>query len=478
MALPRGTFNVHGPQVDPEFVRLIKFARASRESQMQFSFMAVLSALWKHKRFIILLTLFAAIAGAARILVSDREYQAEKSLVVTSIDLAPRVGDADALSLNSSIPAPLSPKVYADLLMSPNLLGQVYTALLNSNAISTKEYPRLSDFTSTVSAGITVVDQTARPVLYSPIIVLSARGGKPEQLKSIVEKWAVVGMEWSRSIGDITTASAAAQFVKNRERFATDLESLQNALAEEKGKWNVDILKKDLEERQKLMGEVEKAQSDSERELSGGEETLRAIREAKTGEPEKLQLFRSPSDDAYFIGQAVGQAKAAAGADKKGMVDEQFNQNYIEMESLETKTLGDVSSARAKLETAKQQIEALRTKQNEQGALVAVHEQTQKRMEANVKAGLDTYGQIAAAERVLSAVQSLAAATDEKGVTPLGLNQLHEDVSPIVSRGLMGQNRKYYLMLVVFLSFIVASLYAVIIDIVVPALRAAAASGR
>ncbi|NUM53874.1 MAG: hypothetical protein HUU46_09550 [Candidatus Hydrogenedentes bacterium] len=441
---------------------------------MQFSIVAVLSALWKHRRLIIVITAIAGILGVLKVLISPREYEAQKLLVVTSIDLAPQPADAGSLSLNASIQAPLSPKVYADMLTYPNLLGEVYDKLLASNTITKKDYPRLADFSSKMSAGVTVVDQTARPVLYSPIITLAVTGDDPERIASIVKAWADAGTDWSREIGKVRTAAAAEQFVKERERSAADLETLQNALAEEKGKWNVEILKKELEERQMLMGEVEKALAEAERDLTGGEETLQALREAKAQEPEKIELYRSPSDDAYFIAKAAGGEKAAADAEKKGMIDEQFNLTLIEMEKLETETLGVVSAARGKLDTAKRQLDELRAKQTEQGTLLAIHEQTQDRLSANVKAGLDAYSQLAAAERVLDAVHSFATATNEKGVTPLGLNQLEKKVTPVVSRGLMGQGRKLYLMLIVAMAFVVSSLYAVFVEIVQPALRQAA----
>ncbi|MCC6796697.1 MAG: hypothetical protein IT366_16375 [Candidatus Hydrogenedentes bacterium] len=415
-------------------------------------------------------SIVAGLIGIVKAFVTPDNYEAQKILVVTSVDLTAAQSAKGEVSLTSSIQEPLSPKVYADLLSAPNLLGEVYVRLLKEVTITEGDYPNLTSFSNELSASVTIVDQTARPVLYSPIITLLARGHDPEKLRHIVEKWAVTATEWSRTIGEIRTAAAAEQLKIESNRVSLELADLQAAMANERGKWNVEIMRKELEGRQLLMAETEKAQSEAERDLRGSEDTLKAVREAKAGVPEKVQLYRSPSDDAYFILKATGDQKAVADAEKSGMINEFFNPNYSELERLETENLGAVSSSRAKLETAKQQLETLRAKQDEQSVLAAEHEELQNRMMANVKAGLDMYGQIASAERVLNTMQSLATATNENGVTPLGLNQLRKEVSPVITSAFMGQGRKMYVILYVALAFGLSSLYAIFVEVVRPAI--------
>ncbi|MEK7794925.1 MAG: hypothetical protein AAB353_10360 [Candidatus Hydrogenedentota bacterium] len=86
------------------------------------------------------------------------------------------------------------PTVLQDLLQSTSVIGELYEKLKGQNVFE-EQAPEPRDFENWLTAEANVVDQTTRPVTYSPVIFLRSEGRTEEEARAIVDTWAQLAIE-------------------------------------------------------------------------------------------------------------------------------------------------------------------------------------------------------------------------------------------------------------------------------------------
>jgi len=199
--------------------------------------------------------------------------------------------------------------------------------------------------------------RTSQGVNYTQALIFRATANDPQLAADIAQTWAEVFKE---QIDELAAKGVGETFVlldKLHERMENQLEEADLALAEHKKKWNLDLLKAQLESKQTQLTEFEKDLKQAEVDLSSTEMQLAALQEELAKEEKKDVFFRAPSDDAYWIVKAQTDGEKKLEPDQ-GLRTEVSNPSYVN-------TRMNVIAAREKVEGLKAKKTALAAKMDE-----------------------------------------------------------------------------------------------------------------
>lgn len=440
---------------------------------MQSFYEDALRALLKRWRFIAGITAAVAVLSILLALLSPQSYRAETALIVSDFALGDGDGPGVEPDLQELLPEPLSPKVYAEMLESPGLLGDLRVELEKRGAFDGKA-PDFESFRALLDVSYSTVDPTSRPVTYSPILRLSAKADDPELASEIVEAWADKAMALSERVKALRYGNSLELFRQETERSQTALEKVRQELAEEKGRHNLEVLLARITHTQSLLADLELRRQEAQRRLASAEEGRTAVQAALEGEPERIQVFRAPSDTAYFIVTEQERGRGAEGIAEKGMVDEQINPIYVALRQQEKDLALRVAESQGELASIERQEGPLRQTLEELMATYAEHQAAQARLSAEEEIAQTLYRRLASTANFIEVARALATGSEGQGPAPLGLNRLDDGIYPERDSGWMG--RKARVVALTALAFFVAAAAAIFLEWGLPRVRALAAA--
>ena len=232
-------------------------------------------ALIKNLWLIIAVTVLAGVLAVAKELLFPVPYKADTMLLVTGIE---RGGLEEKESTTKMMPPPLSPKAYETLLMSSSVLGKALDQLKKDRAFGAAAPPELLDFAQNLDVLVDVVDETSRPVNYSPLIRLTALGDTPELARKIVDTWAEVATAQAQRAAAVRVGAPAFILGRQKKEYQTELDKAWDEMRQETGTWNLDVLKSDLDARVALMNTYFEKRTAAERQLEVAKSKLELVR--------------------------------------------------------------------------------------------------------------------------------------------------------------------------------------------------------
>lgn len=233
------------------------------------AYRSALRTLWRRAPWILGATALAALASVGKELLFPPQFAAEQMLMVSGLSAG---GEAVAL-----VPQPLSPKAYEYMLRSAAVLGRTIERLEKDGAFGEDAPPAIEDFSALLSVKTEIVDETSRPVNYSPLIRISARGETAEQAVAIVNTWADTATEVAQRASSVRLSAPALALTRHKEEYEKEVEAVWKLQAEEQALWNTDVLQRTLSNRVDMLNELEYNRNQGRRKLEIARKRLEEI---------------------------------------------------------------------------------------------------------------------------------------------------------------------------------------------------------
>lgn len=428
---------------------------------------AVLLRRWK---FVVAVTAAVGLLAVVKELAFPPGYRAETVVMVTDLELGSAFDEEQPNVLADYIPEAFSPRVYGNLVGSPAVMGQVLEQLIEDGVFEGRS-PDLDSFSQRLHAQVDEVDQTTRPITYSPLITLSAEASTEEEVKAIVDTWGEVAVEVSSLANRLLLAGADSSLERQKHAQREELEAVWAELEEERSQYDVEVLREELVRLADLGSDLKRDRTELLAEFEGAEESLNSIQANLEGEEQFVTLFHSPTDIAYFIAHELQRDRALDGnpIDEQGMMRQELNDAYWAQKLEEKTTLNRIADMGAQLSALDRERNNVRDEQNELTALLASHERKITRLETEEELAKQVYQQIGLSREMVKAASDIIHGRTDADIGALGLNRLTDRVYPELAPGVLG--RRGRVMLAAVLAFLLGGAFVVGNDVVKPRLN-------
>lgn len=421
------------------------------------------TALYRHRLFIGAVTLLAGVTVGILSLMFP-SYEAHTVLVVTHLGAT---GESATL-LGPAYPA----KVYSTLLLSPTVLGQTIDQLVKQGVFDEGGAPDVTDFSKSLSVSIETVDATTRPVTYSPLIRLSATSGSPDEAAAIVRAWSDVVVQAANRILTLPIEAAATTLGAQSDKAKKRLDEIANQLAEDKSKFNTELMAVQAEFLLKQIDLLEAERAKTARALQGYTKSIETIRQILAQEQPFVELARAPSEIAFWMSESGDNPKSMKDLSSKVMVSQELNRVYWDNKAQETTLLSSKATAEATLAELESTVKSLREQYSTLQSDLGIHTVKQRQLETQEAVAKSVYEDLAKAQAFNSATLGLVRAPTEDGPQPVGLNPLGDSVYPVKTRSLLqGRNA---VVVGAILGLLLSACAVIIRDVGFPFLRWAA----
>ncbi len=291
------------------------------------NYVMMFRAVWKAKLLILAGTLLCAFVAGGVTFTLPKTYESSATLVLFP---TPFKQAEDAVS--KLIPRVLTISDYDILLRSEGTLKQVADKIKVLGTWPEKdirELENVSGLRKRMTIDLEIVKKTATDVVRSPVIVLRAKAGNPEQARDLAQTWAVVGEEVATKLNQ-KGKSGLKDFVQARFDGAMEgLTSVRKKILEMELQWNDELERDRLTKKHNRMLVYEEKVLDTEMQIATAKAEIADLKAKLEQEPEKLVLWKSPPMEAVFL-EKIGQPdrKAAAPGDGKqrGYEEEVLNE--------------------------------------------------------------------------------------------------------------------------------------------------------
>lgn len=423
----------------------------------QFTARAI-SVLYNRIIFIGVVTAVVAVLAVAMELLNPPAYRAEAVLVVTAIS-----EDESAPKL---MPEPLSPKVYQSMLTSTAVVGTVLDRLKAEGVFAEGEAPALETFQGMLLARVDVVDETTRPVNYSPLITLLATAPDNDTAVRIVNAWAEAGMAMAERAITLRSASAQGALAGREQQYRDALYEVMARQQEESARFNTTVMLQELNDYQALLKTLREESATTARDLAAAKLRLTEISSILETDEPLIELRRAPSEDVYWLREGDD---AAEGIASKQMITEQTNPAYWALRQEANELRGEVSALQAKMEEQNRQLSETEQTRDELEALLAEHEAIQEKLLIESELSQKIYRSVAEMQDRVDTAAALAEASSADMPNPSGLNRLSREVYAKEDKGALGRKGRVALAALIALCFAVG--WTLFHDIGLPAVK-------
>lgn len=259
--------------------------------------------------------------------------------------------DEELGDIAEMMPRVLPMELYKAIALSPPLLAQII------EQVPLDEETTISGLMNRLEVElIQLGSRSSQGVSYTQALIFRARATEPELAAKTANTWANIFKDHVDSLSAKGVGETFALLQSLHEATKAELDQAEQALAEHKKEWNLELLQAQLEAKQSLLTKFEGQLKETQVELASGEKKLAALEQQMAQEPEKKVYFRAPSDDAYWITGA--QSGDTTIEPEKGLRTEEPNPVYIDTRNL-------IVAANEKVEGLRATAETLVTKQQE-----------------------------------------------------------------------------------------------------------------
>lgn len=426
----------------------------------------VVQALISRWRFIGGVTGAAFVLGAAfHVLTKAEVYETEVQLFVSS----PRLGEDEAAEF---LPEVHHVRTYEELMQSPGVIGSVYQRLEKEGIWSKGvDQPEFDSFQRQLTLKTTILDQTTRPVNYSPLITLVARARMPELAKAYADTWAAVAVDTARESLERGLMASKRAFEGQTNSYESELHAVWDETAKEQSEFNTTVLKSQLDNVVILSSKLEdqlvamlQQRDSSQRQVESSEEALK-------GETPTLDLFFAPSDDVFWTllaTEGTDQQESLAG---KGMIHQSVNDVYVALRQRQSEAMMALAQADAAVQTLENQLAELDTKRSKLQQDLAEHERVQKELTSKSTTLDAVYTDLARVTSYINVATMMSQSDGETGAQPLGVNRIGGEPFVHEAKALVPGSLK--VLLAALVGFVVAVGY-VVAQVLAPLVGAAA----
>ncbi len=271
---------------------------------------SALHALVKNIWLIVVVTVLAGALATTKELLFPVPYQADTILLVTGVE---ERGDTTKL-----MPSPLNPKAYETLLTGTSVLGKTLDRLKEDGVFGAAKPPKLRDFAADLEVKVDVVDETSRPLNYSPLVHIKAYAETAELAKKIVDTWADTATAQAQRTASMRVGAPAFMLAREKGEYESALESAWTEMSKETAVWDLDVLKADLQARVTVVNSFMEKRTGLQRQYEV----------AKT----KLELIRG--DITAMVKGSLGEYTDATAAQREKLKTE-MSQANVELIDLE-----------------------------------------------------------------------------------------------------------------------------------------------
>lgn len=384
---------------------LLKSAAVLRNSWGYLTY-AVLANMWRavaaHK--VLAVVAFLGVFGifAINAIRVGYSYSASASLL-----LAPPAYQSQGPS-SGLMPVPLDIPSYARLLREDNVLAKVCQQLFEEDPQLWGKMQEAGTLVPDVLGrmiGIRteVIEKTPQRVVYSRVISLSARSGKPEQAKHLIDVWTAVAIvavrEYSRPGSDVTVKFIQLETEVARKK----LEAKEDELRSQEVAWNVPLLQLLKEEREKELaawkGDLVTVQINLAEKTAG----LEDVRKGLEKEDYKKVLKRFPSNDAITIVGATGDNVLE---NVPVFTDEVLNDAWVKLKALEADLSAEVGGLEARWAKIETEITSLEDEVKRLNEEFVTHSLKKKQLSREVQASEIYFAALAKQREEVAAIDA------------------------------------------------------------------------
>lgn len=295
-----------------------------------------------------------ALASLPIVCLKAKTYESTTTLLVfppTFKDSA--VPNKDNDSISTMTPKTLPMEVYKALALSPPVLKEVIDKVpLPNTGIQTLEGQLEVELIQMGGRG-------AAGVVYTKAVMFHAHSSNPESAAKLVQTWAEVFKEQVDALTAKGVKETYALLGSLHENTKSELERADLALAEHRKAWNLDLIKAQLDAKQKTYTGFESTLKQTEVDIASGESKLKGLEDELAKEPQKLVYFRAPSDDAYWITTLQNGGTPKVQPDQ-GLKSEESNENYVAVRTLVVTAKGDLDGLKAQKDATLQKLDELK----------------------------------------------------------------------------------------------------------------------
>ena len=424
---------------------------------MEAHILQAISVLIKRWKFILPITILLGMLGAVRGMAWPT-YEAQTMLVVTSLGAS---GETAKL-----LGAPYPAKVYSALLLSPQTVGATIDRLVAEGHFAKDDAPKVDDLTRYLSVYVETIDATTRPVTYSPLIRLTAVSQSEELAIAIVQEWSKVSIEQANSMLTLSLAAASDTLARQTGELEVELNGIWKQLAEESGKYDIELMRKEAELRVQQLDTLETEKLLTTRELDGFRKSLESVTASLANEKPYVELARAPSEEAYWLAEVTGGKRSIEELGGKVMVSQELNVVYWDMKKIEADLLSQVAANEAKLAELEAQNAQARKDREELEALIGEHTMKQRDLTTRETITTFVYEDVAKSKALNEATLAMIKAAPESSLWPVGLNSLEGGVYAVPSESLLSGRRAA--LVAAMLGFLLSASAVILREVIVP----------
>ncbi len=180
---------------------------------------------------------------------------------------------------------------------------------------------------------IEITEKTAYGVSHSPVILLKAQAGTPEQARDLAQAWAEVSEEMAEDLYR-KGKTGLRDFIGERYGSARDELTEVNAMVRDiEIEWNDELEKARMQNKHARLLAYEEKLTDLRMQIAASKAELAKIEQNFSSEPEKKVLWKSPPTTALFLRDSEAGLTPPSGAggesgEQEGYRDEVLNPTY------------------------------------------------------------------------------------------------------------------------------------------------------
>ena len=291
------------------------------------SYVKLFRSLWEGRRILIAGTLICAFMAGVTSFFSAKTYESRATMVLFPTPFKLLKDEVNAL-----LPKVLTVADYNILLKSDGVLRKVADKIKAKGTWPKNALENINDIDKLrrrMAIDIEVVKKTAMDVERSPVMVLRATAGKPEQAQELADTWAQVAEELATEL-NVKGKTGLQTFVEDRFKTAEKgLISVQGKIRDIEIEWNDDLEQARMKKKNDRLLSYEEKLIDLQLNIATTKAEITNLQATLANEPDKKILWKSPPMVAVFLEkQLAGDKKpdAAGTNETSGYKEEVINE--------------------------------------------------------------------------------------------------------------------------------------------------------
>ncbi|MGI6783499.1 MAG: GumC family protein [Aminivibrio sp.] len=343
------------------------------------------SALWKQKWVIVFCLAAFIIAGASYALVTPKTYEARTTLLIL-----PPIS-RELAEPKSSGGQMFSSEIYMDLALAQDLLNDVISEVYPGT-----DRPNASGIKGRMSVSVNKASEKDATGKLPFTLSVSLKGGEPADLTSFLTSWITQFTRRNSQLFSIRGTQSFEYVRENLETVKKDLKAVEETLADYRKQNPPGLLENQLSILKTLHGIFQEELAVKTRALVALEEELKTQKDLLSGEPQKLKLYRAPSDEALWnFRMNRDNTEKTQSPNSFGIYDEVLNTIHFDLRGKIMDAEAKIASIKASLTDIKENLQATEKEYNEKHALFVESAKIIKQLEREEKALTNAYNDLA-----------------------------------------------------------------------------------